>query len=201
MPIFSATMGSVQPTAFANMTTKTMVRLTVKATMMVTSGLASSSLSTSSILTKFTAASVAPQSTATRISFQMTASMSLGSVSPMDRLRITAVELWEPELPPVPISIGIKPVSTANLLSASSKWVIIMLVNVADSMRNISQGIRRFQSSPTVAREYGVSEGETPLMRSKSSVVSSSSTSMTSSTVTMPTSLSSLSTTGMARRS
>ena len=105
--------------------------------------------STISILTKLTAARAAPQSTATRISFQMTESMSRGSVSPMDRLRMTAVELCEPELPPVPMSIGMKPVSTAVLARASSKRVMIMLVKVAESIRNISQGMRRFQSSKT----------------------------------------------------
>ena len=79
--------------------------------------------------------------------------MSLGSVSPRLRLRMTAVELWEPELPPVPISMGMKPVSTAQLASASSKPVIIMLVKVADNMRNISQGILRFHISSTPVRE------------------------------------------------
>ena len=114
---------------------------------------------------------------------------------------MTAVELCEPELPPVPISIGMKPVSTAHFESASSKPVIIMLVNVADSIRNISQGMRRFHISRTPVREYGLSEGAIPAMRSKSSVASSCRTSMTSSTVTMPTSRPSLSTTGMASRS
>lgn len=122
-------------------------------------------------------------------------------MSPSERLRMTAVELCEPELPPVPISIGMKPVSTAHFESASSKPVIIMLVNVADSIRNISQGMRRFHISRTPVREYGLSEGAIPAMRSKSSVASSCRTSMTSSTVTMPTSRPSLSTTGMASRS
>ena len=153
MPIFSASMGSVQPTHLANMTTKTIVTLTVSATSTVTSGFESSRRSTSSIFTKLTAARQTPLSTATRSSFQMTPTMSPGSVSPMDRLRMTAVELCEPELPPVPMSMGMKPVRTANFASASSKWVIIMLVKVAESMRNISQGTRRLKSSTTPARE------------------------------------------------
>ena len=102
MPIFSAAIGSVLPTALAKVTTKMSVTLTVKATSTVTSAFPSSSRSTSSIFTKLTQASETPQSTATRISFHTTLRMSRGSVSPMDRLRMTAVELCEPELPPVP---------------------------------------------------------------------------------------------------
>lgn len=65
-------MGRVLPTALANITTNISVTETVAATGTVTSELPSSILSTRSIFTKFTAASVAPQATATRISFHTT---------------------------------------------------------------------------------------------------------------------------------
>ena len=68
-------------------------------------------------------------------------------------LRMTAVDACAPELPPVPISIGIKPMSTACTASASSKELIIMLVNVAESMRNMSHGTLRFHMSHALVRE------------------------------------------------
>ena len=193
-PIFSATIGSVLPTTFANMTTNTIVRLTVAATMSVTASLFRSIRSTSSILMKFAAASDRPHKNATRSSFQMTFRTSAGSISPSDRLRMTAVDAWLPELPPVPISIGMNAASATCVASASSKCVTIMPVNVADSIKNISHGIRFFQMSTALVREYGLSDGV-------SSVASCSMTSMTSSTVTMPTRQPSLSTTGIAIRS
>lgn len=116
-------------------------------------------------------------------------------------LRMTAVEACAPELPPVPMSMGIKPMSTACTASASSKEFIIRLVNVAESMRNISHGTRRFHISKALVLEYGLSEGVIAAISSKSSVASASITSMTSSTVTMPTRRPSLSTTGSAMRS
>ncbi len=76
-----------------------------------------------------------------------------------------------------------------------------MLVNVAESIRNISHGTRRFHISQVLVREYGLSEGVIAAMISKSSVASASMTSITSSTVTMPTRRPSLSTTGRAMRS
>ena len=76
-----------------------------------------------------------------------------------------------------------------------------MLVNVAESMRNISHGMRFFHISIMPDLEYGLSDGVIPAMISKSSVVSCSMTSSTSSTVTMPTRRPSLSTTGSAIRS
>ena len=91
-PIFSAAMGSIEPTTFANMTTNTIERLTVTDTSTVTFALPSSNLSISSIFIKFTAARVTPHSSATRSSFHPTRSASRGSVSPRERLRMTAVE-------------------------------------------------------------------------------------------------------------
>ena len=76
-----------------------------------------------------------------------------------------------------------------------------MLVKVAESIRNISHGMRFFHISKIPVREYGLSDGVIPAMISKSSVVSCSITSIISSTVTMPTRRPSLSTTGRAIRS
>ena len=89
-PIFYASMGSELPTTFANITVRTIARLTVSATVTVTSGLFIRSLSTSSILTKFTAARLTPQRIETLHSFHTTRSTSAGSVSPRDMLRIIA---------------------------------------------------------------------------------------------------------------
>ena len=114
---------------------------------------------------------------------------------------MTAVDACAPELPPVPISMGMKATSPACTASISSNFVSIMLVKVADSIRNISHGMRFFHISSVPVLEYGLSDGVIPAMISKSSVVSSSMTSMTSSTVTMPTSRPSRSTTGIAIRS
>ena len=62
--------------------------------------------STSIIFTKLAAARHTPHSRATRSSFHTTASMSENSTSPRDRARMTATDDWEPELPPVPESMG-----------------------------------------------------------------------------------------------
>ena len=55
---------------------------------------------------------------------------------------MTAVADCAPEFPPVPISIGMKATSPGTTASISSKEVKIMLVKVAESIKNISQGIR-----------------------------------------------------------
>ena len=83
----------------------------------------------------------------------MTRTASLGSVSPRDRDRITAVLAWAPLFPPVPISVGINAISAAWTASMSSKCVRIILVKVADSIRNMSQGMRFFQISRMLLRE------------------------------------------------
>ena len=113
------------------------------------SGKTSTFLMESAWQPKLTRARHIPQRMETRISFQRTISTSLGSVSPMERLRITAVEDWLPELPPVPISMGIKAMSAACAARASSKDVKIMLVKVAESISSISQGRRFLKISVT----------------------------------------------------
>lgn len=64
---------------------------------------------------------------------------------------------------------AISPACTARRFS---KLVRIMLVNVAESMRNISHGMRFFHISIMPDLEYGLSDGVIPAMISKSSVVS-----------------------------
>ena len=53
-----------------------------------------------------------PHKKATRISFQSTLGRSPNSISFKDRPRITETEAWLPEFPAVPISMGMKAVST-----------------------------------------------------------------------------------------
>ena len=190
-PSFCAAIGRVQPTSFAS----TMVMISVRQTTSATSGeietLPKSSLSTSIIFAKAAAAMAQPQSTATRISFQMTSITSRNSISPSEMPRITVTEAWLPELPPVSISMGMNEVSTTCAASAFSKLVMIMPVKVAETMSRSSQGMRCFQISKTLERRYSCSDGSIAAIFSISSVASSSSTSTASSIVTIPTSLSS----------
>ena len=78
---------------------------------------------------------------------------------------------------------------------------MIIPVKVADIMSNSSQGIRFFHVSNTPVLIYGASVGLIAAIFSISSVASCCMMSTTSSTVMMPTSLSSLSTTGMTEKS
>ena len=87
-----------------------------------------------------------------------------------------------------------------DALSASSKRAMIWPVNVAETIRSSSQGIRDLYVSQTLVLRYGLSVGSIAAIFSISSVVSSSMTSMASSTVMMPTRRSSLSTTGRAMK-
>ena len=52
-------------------------------------------------------------------------------------------------MPPVPDSMGTKEVRMAQDMRASSKWVRMMPVKVAESIKIISQGVRAFQVSNT----------------------------------------------------
>ena len=149
MPIFSAHMGRVQPTTLAQMTVNTRVRHTTRATRGVTSGLCMSHRSTIIIFTKLAQARHTPHSTATRISFHTTRTMSEKSISSSDKARITATDDWEPELPPVPESMGMKEVSTTQAARALSKLVMMMPVKVAESISSSSHGMRAFQVSST----------------------------------------------------
>ena len=75
--------------------------------------------------------------------------MSEKSISSSDKARITATDDWEPELPPVPESMGMKEVSTTQAARALSKLVMMMQVKVAESISSSSHGMRAFQVSST----------------------------------------------------
>ena len=77
----------------------------------------------------------------------MTRRMSENSNSSRLKARIMVTEDWLPELPPVPISIGMKAVSAAWAANAPSKEVMIIPVKVADTISSSSQGIRLQNSS------------------------------------------------------
>ena len=59
---------------------------------------------------------------------------------------------WPPAFPPVSINMGMKTVSTAHTLNASSKEAMIAPVKVADTISSSSQGILFLYVSPTVVR-------------------------------------------------
>ena len=143
-PIFLASIGKEQPITFATITVKSNAMQTTAATRIVMSAL-SRSLSISSILTKVATARVSPQRTETLISFQITHTISLNSISPSDIPRITVTDAWLPELPPVPMSMGIKEVSTTCAARALSNPVIIIPVNVAETISRRSHGILESQ--------------------------------------------------------
>ena len=105
-----ASIGSVQPMTFATSTVAAIVRQTVTATITLISLLFISRRSISMILPKQAAASTAPHITAVRISFQSTLNRSANCSYPSDIARITVTEDWEPEFPPVSISIGMNEV-------------------------------------------------------------------------------------------
>ena len=151
-PSFLATIGSVQPTTFATSTVTAIVAHTTKAVRAVMSVLPSRSRSKTMIFAKHSAASATPHSTAVWISFHTTLGRSRSSSSPRDRARITVTDAWEPELPPVSISMGMKAVSTTWAASLLSKPVIIMPVNVADTISSISHGMRCLNRSQGVER-------------------------------------------------
>ena len=65
---------------------------------------------------------------------------------------MTVTEHWEPELPPVSMSMGMKSVRAVTRASAFSKWFRIMPVNVAPIMRSMSHGIRAFQNWNALVR-------------------------------------------------
>ena len=200
-PIRFANMGSVQPTSFAQNTVQTIVRQITAATSGVTDTFPNTKWSINMSLAKLQTASVAPQTTATRISFQITFPRSENSISFSEIPRITDTLDWEPQFPPVSISMGIYAVSTVTAANASSNPAIICPVNVADTISSNSHGIRERNVSKTPVLRYGLSDGRIAAIFSISSVVSSCNTSIASSTVTMPTRRSSLSTTGSARKS
>ena len=111
-PIFLASRGKVQPMSFAITTVTHIVRLTTKATTTVTDSFPNRRPSTSIIFAKQAAERAMPHMKAVASSLRITLPMSLNSTSPRERARMTVTEDWEPEFPPVSMSIGIKAVST-----------------------------------------------------------------------------------------
>ena len=146
-PSFLARRGRVQPTILAMMTVTPRARQMTRSTERLMLALPIRSRSTSSTFRKHTAARVMPQSTAVRISFHSTVRASENSSSSRLRARITVTEDWEPQLPPVSISMGMKAVRAASLVRALSKEEMIIPVKVADTISSISQGIRCLYNS------------------------------------------------------
>ncbi len=107
------------------------------------------------ILINIISASTALHSSATQNSFERTFSASLSLISPSESARITAIALCEPQLPPVPMSIGMKIVSATVFCSSFSKADIIIPVKVDVSVRSISQGILRQKSLYALCLRYG----------------------------------------------
>ena len=60
---------------------------------------------------------------------------------------MTVTDDWDPEFPPVSISIGMNAVRMTSWASAFSKLVIIRPVKVAEIMSSMSQGTRCLNSS------------------------------------------------------
>ena len=140
-PSFFAKSGSVQPTTFATRTVTVIVRHTTSATIAETSVFPSKRRSTSITFAKHTADRAIPHKTAVLISFHIIMPMSEKPSSPSERERIIVTDDCEPEFPPVSISIGIKAVRTTSCDKALSKFVIIIPVKVAETIRNKSQPI------------------------------------------------------------
>ena len=161
----------------------------------------SKSLSIRRILKKLTIERVKPHTKPTLISFQITLKISFKSISLRESARMIVALAWPPELPPVSMSIGINAVSTMSADSLSSNEVIIIPVNVALIIKRRSQGIRDLNVSKMPILRYGFSVVRTmAFILWISSVFSSCNTSIASSNVIIPTSLSSISTTGSARK-
>lgn len=90
---------------------------------------------------KFTIASATPTTSEMRNSLNRTLKKSLRRISSNAMPLITIVDVCEPQLPPVSISIGINATSMGMAENASSYRVIIAPVNVAESIKTSSQTI------------------------------------------------------------
>ena len=112
-PILEASIGRVQPTTFAIRTVQIIVPP-------MDNAMSASPCPITMILIPFTTASITLTTAATRTSLNITLNKSRNSISPTDNPRITNVELCEPQFPPVPVSIGIKPASCGITTSALS---------------------------------------------------------------------------------
>ena len=133
-----AAMGSRPPRHLETITVTSSERLTARATAAPVCG------SKSRMRPKLTAASAAPHSRLTASSLFSTRSASRGRISPSARPRMTRVEDWEPQLPPVSMSMGMNAASTTTEESTSWKPLMMPPVNVAEIMSTSSQTMRFF---------------------------------------------------------
>ena len=92
----------------------------------------------------FAVASTMPTSKETSNSFHTTRKKSWNRISSSAIPRMTSVELWEPQFPPVSISIGMKETSSGMAANAFSYFVIIVPVMIEENIKISSHGILRF---------------------------------------------------------
>ena len=95
----------------------------------------------------FARESAAPTIREMRNSLNSTRNTSLSLISSSASPRMISVELWEPQFPPVSISIGMKETRRGTTANASSYRVITMPVNVEEIISTSSQTIRFFACS------------------------------------------------------
>ena len=129
-----AAMGSTQPTSLDRITVATRDREITRAM--------AASWYWRKIRRPLAAARAALTIRDTANSLRTTRITSRGWISSRARPRITSVALWEPQLPPVSISMGRKATSSGTAEMASSYRVMMEPVMVADSIRISSQRMR-----------------------------------------------------------
>ena len=146
-PIFFAKSGRVAPITLAKIIVKASDIATVRDTVRVTALFPKRIPSISKTLRKVATPRAREQSTPTRSSFQITRKISENSTSEREILLVTVTDDCPPELPPVPIIIGMNRTRTAG--SADSKPASIALDKVEESISIRSHGIRDFQIEKT----------------------------------------------------
>ena len=139
-PSFTAKSGREAPISFDMQTVTTSVSETASATKMLMS-LPLKRRSTVIIFTNIITERTVLQRSATRNSLNKTFRVSESFISLRESALITVIALCEPQLPPVPISIGIKTVKATFLSSALSNAEIITPVAVEVSVKRRSHGI------------------------------------------------------------
>ena len=130
-----AAMGSTQPTSLASTTVAARDREITRAM--------APSRYWRRIRRPLAAASTALTIRDTASSFRTTRKRSRGRISSRASPRITRVALWEPQLPPVSISMGRKATSSGTAEMASSYRVMMAPVTAAESIRISSHRSRR----------------------------------------------------------
>ena len=143
-PILFARMGREQPMNFAQITTTASVRHITAATVTVRPGVLMMRISKRYNFMKFTTERVMAHISETRNSFHITLKTSMKCMSPSESPLMMVTDACEPQLPPVPISIGMYAVKITRADSFFSNDEMIILVKVADIIRIRSQGKRAF---------------------------------------------------------